>query len=102
MSLYYIASEENMHYLAHHGVRGMKWGRRKNRSDYSFKSKVKRSGLMAAKGANYASGTILKGISKASDSVFGKTKVTKALSDTSNKLYDNSKSLDKKRKSIKK
>lgn len=29
MGLYYIASEENMQYLAHHGVRGQKWGRRK-------------------------------------------------------------------------
>lgn len=102
MSLYYIASEENQAYLAHHGVRGMKWGRRKGRSDYSFKSKVKRSGLMAAKGANYASGTVLKGLSKASDTLFGNTKVTQKLSSTSKGLYDTAGKLDKKRKSIKK
>lgn len=36
MSLYYVASEENVNYLAHHGVRGMKWGTRKNRRAYAI------------------------------------------------------------------
>ena len=36
MGLYYIASEENVNYLAHHGVKGMKWGSRKNRTAYAF------------------------------------------------------------------
>ena len=39
MSLYYVASEENVNYLAHHGVRGMKWGTRKNRSAYNVASR---------------------------------------------------------------
>jgi hypothetical protein len=28
MSRYLIASEENLNYLAHYGVKGMKWGRK--------------------------------------------------------------------------
>lgn len=35
MSLYYIASEENVNYLAHHGVKGQRWGVRKRREQYA-------------------------------------------------------------------
>lgn len=31
--MWYVASEENQAYLAHHGVKGMKWGVRNRRSD---------------------------------------------------------------------
>lgn len=34
--MWYIASEENQEYLAHHGVKGMKWGRRQNRAAKIF------------------------------------------------------------------
>lgn len=34
--MWYIASEENQAYLAHHGVKGMKWGRRQNRAAKIF------------------------------------------------------------------
>ena len=36
MSLYYIASEENINYLAHHGVKGQRWGVRKRREQYQM------------------------------------------------------------------
>lgn len=98
--MWYIASEENQAYLAHHGVKGMKWGVRKSRISYNLKNNIKRSGLMAAKGADKASSTILKGLSKAGNFTFGNTKATKALSNASNKLNKNAKSLDKKRKNL--
>lgn len=37
--MWYIASEENQAYLAHHGVRGMKWGTRKQRRAYQIFAK---------------------------------------------------------------
>ena len=77
--MWYIASEENETYLAHHGVKGMKWGVRKSKISYDLKNGVKRSGLMVAKGANKASSTVLKGLSNASNGIFGNTKATKAL-----------------------
>jgi hypothetical protein len=39
--MWYIASEENMEYLAHHGVKGQKWGIRKNRDSYLVKKAYK-------------------------------------------------------------
>ena len=43
MSLYYIASEENMNHLVHHGVKGQKWGIRKNNHFYTIKKHPKLS-----------------------------------------------------------
>jgi hypothetical protein len=37
--MWYIASEENQAYLAHHGVKGMKWGTRRNRRAYAVASR---------------------------------------------------------------
>ena len=33
--MWYIASEENINYLAHHGVKGQRWGVRKRRQQYA-------------------------------------------------------------------
>lgn len=33
--MWYIASEENINYLAHHGVKGQRWGVRKRREQYA-------------------------------------------------------------------
>lgn len=35
--MWYIASEENLEHLAHHGVKGQRWGIRKNRDSYLVK-----------------------------------------------------------------
>jgi hypothetical protein len=74
----------------------VKWAHKQN----ARKNKIKRAGLTVAQGANYASGTMLKGLSKASDAVLGDTKVTKTLSSTSNDAYDTARLLNKKKRSI--
>lgn len=100
MGLYYIASEENMQYLAHHGVRGQKWGRRKNREHYGLKTNVKRFGLLTAKGVNAAGSGIAKGASKLLSKGAGETELVKTLNKTSNKLADNKTRTDNFRKAL--
>lgn len=118
MSNWYIASEENEKALIHHGIKDQKWGIRRyqhedgsltpeGRERYGYASKkedlkknVKKTGLLLAKGASYASGTVLKGLSKASKATLGKTKITDFLSKSSKTMYKGSKYVDKKRKGI--
>jgi hypothetical protein len=49
MGLYYIASEENVNYLAHHGIKGQRWGRRKRREDYSSDARYQRAKKQSTK-----------------------------------------------------
>lgn len=119
MSRYLIASEENQMYLAHHGIDGQKWGvRRFQHEDGSLtaegkerygrtsrkeqiKKIGKKGGLTVAKGAAIGAGTVLKGLSKASNAVVGKTAFTNFLDKSSKTMYKGSKAVDKKRKNVK-
>ena len=43
MSLYLIASEENLNHLAHYGIKGMKWGNKKGVLDKIYEDSAKRA-----------------------------------------------------------